>query len=238
MLEKLAEIQSSEIGGRLGVPGGHLKLMKSWPWSPDHLGLEYVTEDGRRIPGQWIRDPLKLGKVTRETSRTFENARAQVFAVPNRGVLLQSGGADRRLAGLADVVSQPGASLIAHKPERRAVVELGGVQKRRFAKVVRPRRVSRLIDVGRRMRELSEDRFVVPELLEWNRTTGVTVWSELHGISLYSMLIEQNSNGNNATRIVKDATKPSGSDSLVEACRASGRTPRPLCGCPCCHRCR
>jgi hypothetical protein len=102
ILDNLAEIQSPEIAERLGISSGHLRLIKSWPWSPDHLGLEYVTEDDRRIPGQWIRDPQKLRKVTRETSRTNEDASAKVFAVLDKGVLLQSGGADRRLAGLAE----------------------------------------------------------------------------------------------------------------------------------------
>ncbi len=227
-LDYLAEIQSPEIGERLGVSGGHLRLKKSWPWSPDHLGLEYVTEDGRRIPGQWIRDPQKLRKVTRETSRTSEGENVQVFAVLDRGVLLQYGGADRRLAGLAKLVSQPGASLIAHRPERRAVVELDGGQTKRYAKVVRPKRVARLVDAGKRIRELSDDRFIVPELLDWNRSTGVTVWSELQGISLYRILTGSEQHRNRAAGVGGKLEKPVDVELLVAASRSAGKALREL----------
>jgi aminoglycoside phosphotransferase (APT) family kinase protein len=78
------------------------------------------------------------------------------------------------------------------------------------------------------MKELSEDRFVVPELLEWNRTSGVTVWSELRGNSLYRFLTRPDKNRNGAGSVTAKTAEPLDGELLVAASRAAGKALREL----------
>jgi aminoglycoside/choline kinase family phosphotransferase len=111
-----------------------------------------------------------------------------VVTVPEKGVLLQAGGADRLLPGLAELVASPGASLLSHRPEQRAVVLLERPWGRCYAKVVRPRRLENLITMGQAVRHLIGEAFSVPELLEVDTAAGVTIWSALEGIALGSLV--------------------------------------------------
>jgi aminoglycoside phosphotransferase len=63
-----------------------------------------------------------------------------------------------------------------------------GAQKNHYAKVVKPRQAAKLINLGRRMNHLHNGAFIVPNLLDWNAMTGLTIWSELPGISLNELM--------------------------------------------------
>ena len=81
-------------------------------------------------------------------------------------MVLQPAGADRRLRALAGLVAEPGAVLVAHRPERRAVVRRGDGA---FTKAVRP---------GRR----------VPVVLAVDPAAGTVTTGALPGRTLHELL--------------------------------------------------
>ena len=104
------------------------------------------------------------------------------------GVVLHQRGADRRLAALPQLLADPSARLVVHRPERRAVVRLDprpGVRgQRQWAKVVRPEQLERLIA---RAAALDGSGMIAPQLLDV-REDGVTVWSDVAGTPLSDLL--------------------------------------------------
>jgi aminoglycoside phosphotransferase (APT) family kinase protein len=174
-------------------PGGTLALRRAWPRGPGHLLLEYAGAAGDIVPGQWIAERGERRRVAEETSRC---ARAQKpVLLDAAGVLLQPGGADRRLPGLADVLARPGASLVAHRPERRAVVRLSpaasamgnGHGGERYARVLRPARLADSLAAARHLIESSTG-FVLPKIFETDEPRGVVVWSALAGATLHELM--------------------------------------------------
>lgn len=116
------------------VADAGLRLVRAWPRDAGHLLLDLAADRaGARVAGQWFSDGDRARHVAERT------AGARLVAP---GVLTQPGGADRRLTCLRRLVVEPGAQLVAHRPERRAVVRRtgsdGGVE---FTKVVRPDRL-------------------------------------------------------------------------------------------------
>ncbi len=137
MIEQLAELELPDsLRQRLGLAPGRLALQRAWPRSGERLALEYVDDSGRIVPGQWIADPASLERVARQTAR--QSAGAPTAVLQSHRVLLQLGGADRRLVGLRSLLQRDDATLLSHRPERRAAVRLGDGADARFAKVVRP----------------------------------------------------------------------------------------------------
>ena len=123
----------------LGAAG--VALRRAWPRSGEHLLLDLDDLECRddlghcvdqRVAGQWFAD-LEVAK---------EAASGTEGACRRGRVVLQPGGADRRLTGLSTLVRRPDSRLIAHRPERRAVVALDGGA--RFAKLVPRRRLGGL----------------------------------------------------------------------------------------------
>lgn len=181
------------------LPPGPLKLRRAWPRSGARLGLEYTTSEGRTVAGQWFNDAGRLERVARTTARRSPAPSAVVAGSNGARVLLQVRGADRRLAGLAALVAQPGAELLVHRPERRAVVRLGGPATPlvhqpvsaggvRYAKVVRPERVRELVALTQAVRRAGRGAFEIPRVLEVDVELGVIVSSALDGASLYQLL--------------------------------------------------
>lgn len=120
-----------------------LRLRRSWPRSADHLLLDLddpVT--GRQVAGQWFADPAVAATVAAATDGARSCGR----------VVVQPHGSDRKLSALAPLLRRSGARLVAHRPERRAVVALAG--EARFAKVVPARRLGRLRHTARRAADL------------------------------------------------------------------------------------
>ncbi len=172
---------------RLGLPPGPLKLRRAWPRSAGHLGLEYIAGEGHIIPGQWFADSAQLEHVAGATARAGPAPLVTLVEVAGTQVLLQAGGADRRLPGLAPLLKQPGAHLLVHRPERRAVVQLETATRLSYAKVVRPERTQALAAVGSVVCNLGGGAFIAPQTLAVEVERGVIVWSALPGVSLYAL---------------------------------------------------
>lgn len=125
---------------------GH-HLGKAIPRSDHHLLVE-LTGPAGQAAGQWFTDPARARHVY---TRTREAAGEQVQLVGEH-LVLQPGGADRRLPALRDLLQLPQTTLMAHRPEQRAVVrhrdEHGTT---RYIKTVRPTRLDRTLE-GLRLR--------------------------------------------------------------------------------------
>jgi len=133
-----------------------LSLRRAWPRTDGHLLLDLDDlepgeecagesdrgESGNRVAGQWFADADIATKVASATEGARRHGR----------VVLQPAGADRRLGGLAALLCRPGTRLVAHRPERRAVVALDGGA--RFAKLVPRRRLGRLHHAAHRANQL------------------------------------------------------------------------------------
>ncbi|HEV2809673.1 MAG TPA: phosphotransferase [Acidimicrobiales bacterium] len=116
--------------------GRILHLRRAWPRRPGHLLLEYRDGDSS-VAGQWFADSDRLRAVAEETARVSPDA---VYCHAQAGVLLQRRGADRRLPALTDVVADGAATLVVHRPERRAVVRRTRSGTTTYVKMVRPGR--------------------------------------------------------------------------------------------------
>jgi Ser/Thr protein kinase RdoA (MazF antagonist) len=184
----------------LGVSSDTLTLRRASPRSAEHMLVEYVTSDGRRIPGQWFRDPERCAEVAHQTVKAARRAQApghtqeppcMVWQSPANAALtivLQSPGADRRLTGLLPLLDRPGATLLVHHPERRAVVRLPSPDRLQYAKVVPPARAGKLVANGQAARSLAASAFATPRLLAVDNAAGVAFWSELSGTPLFELL--------------------------------------------------
>jgi aminoglycoside phosphotransferase (APT) family kinase protein len=154
--EHLRGLQVLEVPASLAATGavapGHLELRRAWPRTLQRLRLELVDSRGRVVAGQWYGGPdagAGLDQVARRTARTAPDP--DLVAVDReRGVLLQAGGADRRLPGLRGAVARPGAELVTHRAEQRAVVRLpAGAGSASYVKVVRPGRTQPLAEAAK-----------------------------------------------------------------------------------------
>lgn len=133
-----------------------LSLRRAWPRTDGHLLLDLDDlepgeecagepdrgDSGSRVAGQWFADADIATKVAGGTEGARRHGR----------VVLQPAGADRRLCELAALLRRPGARLVAHRPERRAVVALDGGAL--FAKLVPRRRLGRLHHAAHRANQL------------------------------------------------------------------------------------
>ncbi|MHC4415977.1 MAG: phosphotransferase [Planctomycetota bacterium] len=187
MIERLAHLQPADgISRRLGLPSDALTLQRAWPRSAAHLLLEYIDRQGRIVGGQWFDEAGELHRIADETARRCPHAPPVV--AESEHVLLQPRGADRRLIGLYPLLDRADATLVAHRPERRAVVRLSEPVRAQYAKVVRPSRVRDLIAPVRRLRGLPNRPFALPEEVQLDEPAGVVIWSALRGESLNDLL--------------------------------------------------
>ena len=214
MIERLARITLPDaLRDRLGLTDGRLALQRAWARSGEHLLLEFADSDGRIVPGQWMKDPAALERVARQTVRqSARHSHGAPTAVLESGrVLLQLGGADRRLVGLQSLLARADATLLAHRPERRATVCLGDPAAARFAKVVRPSQVHEVTAALEHLDGLPDRPFAIPTGIEVDEPNGVVTWSRLEGVCLHELL------GHN--------------QAFVDGARAAGRALRGLHGC-------
>ncbi len=186
---------------QLGPPTESLHLRRAWPKGEDRLLLEYADDGGSTVAGQWHAD--------RDAGEAIARATPGATWVPEAAVVLQRGGADRRLPAVARLLAEPGATLVVHRPEWRAVVRRPGPT---YAKVVRPERAAAVLAADRAARDT--DVVVMPDLLATNLDDGVLEWAELPGRALYDLLL--------------DTTV--GAQDLARAGAAAGRAVRALHG--------
>lgn len=156
------------------------RLVRAWPRSPQHLLTEWErTTEGTpsgTVVGQWFADPAALDAAARET---------QAPAHRLGPVLLQPEGTDARLPALAEVLREPGAQLIGHRPGRRAVARVPGPDGDVFVKVVRrPRRAEDVMRRGQLAQRLVDGQVVVPTLVGADIPRGVVCWGDVGGRTL------------------------------------------------------
>ncbi len=155
---------------------GPLRLRRSWPRGEGRLLLEYVDGRGTAVAGQW-HDDARLGEAVARTTPG-----ATWLAHP--GVVLQPAGADRRLPVIARLLAEPGASLVVHRPERRAVIRRPGAT---YTKVVRPSKAAAVLASDRAARGTGA---ILPELLGVDLEAGTLEWAELPGRALDDLLLD------------------------------------------------
>lgn len=159
-----------------------LTLVRSHP-RPDRLHLDLADEAGDRVIGQWLPAPA-AEQVATETEAAAPGRTRLLGA----HLLLQSGGADRRLTGLAALVER-GAELVVHRPERRAVVRTGTGPQAWWTKVVRPRRVA---DLRRRMEHAATiPGLRAPQVEATDESAGTITLSTLPGRTLHDLLTDR-----------------------------------------------
>jgi Ser/Thr protein kinase RdoA (MazF antagonist) len=115
---------------------------------------------------------------------------ATVGVLKHTGVplLLQSCGADAKLKRLAEIASGPGATLLVHRPERRAVVGIAERDCPCFVKITRAKKTPPLVAAWERARAAAGAHFDTPELGESFPEQGMTLWSVLPGEPLHEAL--------------------------------------------------
>src|SRR5699024_2969457 len=173
-----------------------LTLVKAIPQTATRLGLELRQSDGGLLAGQWFADPDEALAVRAQTTRVAPAAAVRLLP---GGVLLQPGGADRKLPGLSQVAAADGAVLVAHRPEKRAVVRLSapmgepdqGTETRgrprtetTYVKLVRPRRLGGTVTGAR----LPVAGVATPVLQAVDEQQGALTFAELPGRTLFDLL--------------------------------------------------
>jgi len=187
VLDALATVEPTRPAAeRLGLAMAPLQLRRAWPRAPDHLLLEYSGAGGEIVAGQWLGDPGVQARVERATVGAGPRV-AVTRTAAGVEVLLQAGGADRHLAGLAPLLAAPGATLLGHRAERRAVVRLAVNDGERYAKVLRPERAAAAAAALRDVSELGAG-FASPKVLGIDAGAGVVVSAPLAGSSLHELL--------------------------------------------------
>lgn len=155
--------------------GEKLQLQRCWPRGDARLSLEFAHRGGERVAGQWFDDRARGEQVARTTPGACWLGRS--------GVVLQPGGADRRLPGLAALAREQGATLVVHRPERRAVVRRGSGT---HVKLVRPEKAAALLAADRRARQTGA--IEMPELIHADLDSGRLEWSTAPGRTIHELL--------------------------------------------------
>ena len=168
------------LGRRLADEGLHLR--RTSPRGPGRLMLEVVSGAGRLAGGQWHADPTDAERLAQALRTRFGKAAART--VPGGHVVLQPGGADRRLAPLRRLVARPGSELVSHRPERRAVVRVGD---RAYTKVVRPGRTA---EVAEPLRAVRPPLLRIPEVRAVDDERGLVTVSTVPGPTLWERLTD------------------------------------------------
>jgi aminoglycoside phosphotransferase (APT) family kinase protein len=171
VIERLSTIDVSAVG--------HLRLQRSWPQGADRLLLEYADRSGERIAGQCHADASAATEIAAGTP----GARL----LPALNVVLQPHGADRRLPALKRMLSAPNSTLIVHRPERRAVVRLGG-KRTTYAKILTPRRAAKA--AAAHSLAGSAAGLAVPRLVHADIDAGILEWDQLEGRALADLLTD------------------------------------------------
>lgn len=164
----------TELGTAMSEQGW--TLVRALPRDSQHALLQLSRGGAQVVAGQWFADRDRAARVAEQTA-----ARGGKVDRPLPGVLVQHDGADRKLSALADRCAA-GGRLRAHRPERRAVVEVDGGS--RFVKIVRPDRVRALVQtMARRF-----DGVPTPRVLEVEERTGSVTTAALPGDTLHALL--------------------------------------------------
>ena len=174
--------------------GAGLRVRRAWPRSEGHLLLDLAGADGS-VAGQWFEATDQAAEVAAATcgARLLGNGRESARLV------LQPAGADRKLKGLAGLLTRPSVQLVSHRPERRAVVQRSG-KSPGYLKLVPQGRLAKLATQTEQAAQLP---MRTARVLEVDETLSAVVTAALPGRPLRGWL--------------------TGPDA-AEACRQVGRT--------------
>lgn len=160
-----------------------LVVLKAIPRSEDHLLLDLRGADGSSVAGQWFASEERAATVFEQTRRGRVDHGVRL--VGGSGVVLQPGGADRRLRSLAGLAAAPGSTLVAHRPEQRGVVRRAATGRpTTYTKVVRAKRLDRTVRGAR----LAVPGVATPRLLSVDERGAAVTLSELPGRTLFELL--------------------------------------------------
>jgi hypothetical protein len=163
-----ARVKLPTVQADVAAQGGELR--RAWPRDAEHLLLD-VGRDGGPTAGQWFADADRARSVADRTPGATVHGR----------LVLQPAGADRRLAGLPGLLAEPGTELLAHRPERRAVVRGPGG----YTKLVRPDRFPAVAAAAGRAAALPVR---VPRVLAADAGGGRLTTAALPGRPLHELL--------------------------------------------------
>jgi hypothetical protein len=177
----------------ISVAGRALLLRRAWPRSTDRLLLEFVSDRGEIVPGQWLRDAGELENacaVTRRGASRPDRVRIVTIGTAEWRILLQTGGEDRVLRGLASMLEQTGTELIVHRPVRRAVVRCRAVDAATtFAKFLPQKRIAELVRREGLLRSASnESCFGMAPVVDIDSEAGMVRYAAAPGSSLHDLL--------------------------------------------------
>ena len=167
-----------EVIARLGDSG--LRLLKAIPRGPDQLNLEIQDSSRGVLTGQWHRDPARSGAVAADVEATCGAGAA--WTLDHSGIVLLEPGADPRLPALRTVLRRPGAQLVAHRLERRAVVREAHGD---YTKVMPPELAGRVASALFRVRIPS---IAVPRLTDLDVDLGTVTTAPLPGRTFHAEL--------------------------------------------------
>lgn len=169
-----------QVVGAAAVEG--LYVAKAIPRSPDHLGVELRDPDGGLVAGQWFRDQEQAHTVCVQTGRAAPGSGVRLLP---GGLVLQPGGADRKLSGIRRLAESAGTAVVAHRPEKRAVLRLAppGAEST-YVKVVRPRRLERTLSGAR----VAVDGVATAQVRAVDHEHGMVTFAALPGRTLYDLL--------------------------------------------------
>lgn len=157
-----------------------LSLLKAIPRGPDQLNLE-IQDGGRGVlTGQWHRDPARSAAVAADIETTCGAGTA--WTLDHSGIVLLEPGTDPRLPALRTLVRRPGAQLVAHRLERRAVVREANGD---YTKVMPPELAGRVASALFRVRIPS---IAVPRLTDLDVDLGIVTTAPLPGRTFHAQL--------------------------------------------------
>jgi len=176
------------MAAQLGCVAGPARLARAWPRRDGSLAVELRDAQGAVVAGQWRADRDDLRRIARQTTAAGPGGCAVVTTAGDRRFMLQVR-ADRRLPGLATALGQPGAALIGHRAEQRAVVRAHGAH----VKVTQPRRAAAVAVAAQHAADLARaagDPFAVAVPAATDPALGLLVLPTLPGTSLAQRMAE------------------------------------------------
>ncbi|WP_139177853.1 phosphotransferase [Ruania alba] len=154
-----------------------LTLVRAMPRDTGHALLEVRDQAGVSMAGQLFADPARARRVAAGTAPG-----SGLVSTVGELAVVQRDGADRRI-GAAGPAAEPGARLVAHRPERRAVIEQRRGSATVYVKVVRPGRLDAVPWVSEHLHRAGVR---VPQVLAHD-STSLTM-AALPGATLHAVL--------------------------------------------------
>lgn len=162
-----------------------LRLRKAQPRGSGRLTMELESTNGSICGGQWHSDTDEARRVAALVRDRF--GEDSVTVLGSGQLLVQHGGSDRKLPAVRRVLSGDGAELVAHRPERRAVVKVSAT---RYVKIVRPGRTG---DVVEPLLQVRPDSLRIPAVQSADDRRGLVTVTAVPGRTLLECLSDPRS---------------------------------------------